>query len=83
MERMQATLKGKEDLSEVSKAQRCPPAKPLNHYRDNISNRQSAMAAASDSGGYTMRQVAEAFGVHYSTVIRAVKRQKAMRARKT
>ena len=82
MERMQATLKGK-DLTEVPKSQRRPLAKPLAYYRDNISNRQSAMAAAYGSGDYTMRQVAEAFGVHYSTVSRAVKRQEVMRDSKT
>lgn len=31
------------------------------------------MALAYRSGGYTMRQIADAFGVHYATVSRAVR----------
>ena len=37
VERMQATLKGK-NLTEVPKAQRRPLAKQLAYYRDNISD---------------------------------------------
>jgi len=34
------------------------------------------MARAYDSGQYTLRQIADYFGVHYSTVIRVLGRRK-------
>jgi len=33
------------------------------------------MSAAYATGDYTMRQIADAFGVHYATVSRALKRR--------
>ena len=69
------TFADKSNFSEIPRAQRRPLAKPLEFYRDTIADRKAAMAAAYASGDYTMQQIADAFGVHYSTVSRAVKRQ--------
>ncbi|MBK1701317.1 helix-turn-helix domain-containing protein, partial [Thiococcus pfennigii] len=40
-------------------------------------NRDEAMARAFATGVYTMQEIAAFFGVHYSTVSRAVRRLKA------
>jgi hypothetical protein len=59
--------------TEIPRAQRRPVAQPIEYYRLAHDDRRSAMAAAFASGDYTMRQIADAFGVHYSTVSRAVR----------
>jgi len=41
------------------------------------------MALAHGTGDYTMKEIAETFGVHYATVSRAVKRLEGMRDCKT
>jgi len=74
VDRMQALAQNK-DLAEIPRARRRPLARPLEYYRDTIGDRRKAMAAAYVSGDYTMKQIAEVFGVHYSTVSRAVKRE--------
>ncbi len=69
------SLTDKKDLSEIPRVQKRPLAKPLAYYQNNIHDRHAAMAAAYASGNYTMAQIAHAFGVHYSTVSRAIKRK--------
>ncbi|MAU40432.1 MAG: addiction module toxin RelE [Kordiimonas sp.] len=57
------------------------PAHPLVWYQQQHKNRREAMAAAYLSGDYTLYEIADAFGVHYSTVSRAVSRyEKAVNA---
>lgn len=66
-------------LAEVPRLQRRPMARPLQDFvnapagADGSTDRNWAMAAAYASGDYTLQQVADAFGVHYATVSRAVK----------
>jgi len=59
-------------IGEIPRAQRRPLAKPLSHYRALVDAKQS-MVAAYATGDYTMQAIADAFGVHYATVSRAVK----------
>ncbi len=61
------------DLREVSRLQRRPLAKSLNWYEDNEPDRKKAMAFAYASGDYSMKEISLWFGVHYSTVSRAVR----------
>ena len=61
------------DLSEISRLQRRPLAKPLSGYAETISDRKLAMVKAWLSGDYTMKEISESFSVHYSTVSRAIK----------
>jgi len=63
----------KEDLREISRLQRRPLTKSLQWYKDNAADRKQAMALAYASGDYTMKEIADWFCVHYSTVSRAVK----------
>jgi REP element-mobilizing transposase RayT len=61
-------------LRDVSKAQRRPLAGSLAEYARRWPDRRQAMARAYRSGAYTMREIADHFGVHYMTVSRAVHR---------
>jgi REP element-mobilizing transposase RayT len=62
------------DLREIPRLQRRGSGRPLSEYA-SMGKRDEAMAAAYGSGDYTMKQIAEYFGVHYATVSRAVRRQ--------
>ncbi len=63
------------DLGEIPRIQRRPVAKPLSVCEAaGKGDRDVAISAAFRSGDYTMKQLAEHFGVHYSTVSRAVKK---------
>ncbi|WP_295441755.1 transposase [uncultured Thiodictyon sp.] len=59
-------------LHEVSRAQRRPLAKSLADFERTYPLRREAMARAFLTGAYTMQEIAEHFGIHYSTVSRAV-----------
>jgi hypothetical protein len=72
VETMKRQLPKDRDLREVPRVQRRPLAKPLSDYT-RFSHRHEGMAQAYFSGDYTMRQIADAFGVHYATVSRAVR----------
>ena len=74
LQRIQA-LSDKTSLAEIPRTQRRPLAQPLTYYRESIADPHAAMAAAYATGDYTMRQIADAFGVHYATVSRALKKQ--------
>jgi REP element-mobilizing transposase RayT len=72
IERMQDELDGR-FLEEVPRAQQRPRAEPLETYAAD-SDRRRGMARVYLSGNYTMKAIAEHFGVHYATVSRAVHR---------
>jgi putative transposase len=76
MTQMQGVLARQDRVSEVPLPQQLSPAKPLSFYLDNFRERDCAMAAAFASGHYTQRALARAFGVHYSTVSRILRRAK-------
>lgn len=73
VEKMQKQISVSGDMSEIPRAQRRAKAKPLDCYLANEDPRQG-MAAAYKTGDYTMNEIALVFGVHYSTVSRAVKK---------
>ena len=72
---MQQTLtyQGKASSAEIPRAQRRAKAKSLGFYTSTFQeDPKQGMLAAYATGDYTLQAVAEAFGVHYSTVSRAV-----------
>ena len=71
---MQSRLTADDTLEEVPKVQRQRPPPSLQAIAQEHGDRASAMAAAYFSGAYTMKAIAVYFGVHYSTVSRAVRR---------
>jgi putative transposase len=72
LERMQSLLDP--GIAEIPRSQRRPAAKSLSYYAEQAATAKVAMVAAFASGDFTLQQIAEHFGVHYSTVSRAVKR---------
>ena len=68
VQRMQKEIESLQALQEVPRAQRRPVAKPLDHYARQASDPFLGMALAYLSGDYTMKAIADHFGVHYTTV---------------
>ena len=73
VERHRVPSQRSERAREVPRAQRRALAKPLADYARRHPARREAMARAFQSGVYTMQEIADYFGVHYSTVSRAVR----------
>ena len=72
VQKMQKQIDKKPGLGESPRAQRRAISQPLEHFENNHP-RIEAMARAYLSGRHTMLKIAEHFGVHYSTVSRAVR----------
>lgn len=71
------------DLSEIPRAQRRPQAKSIAHYQRSYDNRDEAMAQAYLTGEYTLKSIADHFGVHYATVSRAVRKHEQRQGEET
>ena len=74
LKEMQKTMDQQADLSEIPRAQRRPPAKSLRYYEENYQDRKRGIVEAYRTGDYTMKDIADYFNVHYSTVSRAIKK---------
>jgi putative transposase len=72
MQKMQALIEQKPTLDEIPKAQRRVITQPLAEFEKKF-ERNEGMARAYLSGQHTMAAIARHFGVHYSTVSRAVR----------
>lgn len=72
MHKMQALIEQKPTLDEIPRAQRRAITQPLAEFEQNF-DRNEGMARAYLSGQHTMTKIARHFGVHYSTVSRAVR----------
>ena len=59
-------------IREIPRLQRRALAKSLDYYRNAFGDGKNGMVAAYATGDYTLQAIADAFGVHYSTVSRAV-----------
>ncbi len=79
--RARAALTGTDDDVNIPATQRRPPPPPLASFVARDGERDSAMAAAHRTGEYSYQQIAEAFGVHFTTVGRAVRAAKGRAAR--
>jgi putative transposase len=66
--------KNETDLKEIPRIQRRSLAKSLSWYEQNAVSRDQAIVKSYASGDYTMKDIADWFGVHYSTVSRVIKR---------
>jgi len=60
------------DLSEIPASQRRPMPKSLDFYAQNYNDRDQAMLAAYQSGGYSMKDLAKHFDLHYTSVSRII-----------
>jgi putative transposase len=73
--RVQAQAGATDDVN-VPRAQRRPPAPSLAAIARRYRDRNAAMVAAHATGEYSYQQLAEYFGVHFTTVGRAVREAK-------
>ena len=71
--RMQAQLKTGKDDVQIPLAQRRPPPQPLAEIERHAQDRNTAIIAAYSTGGYSYQQIADYFGVHFTTVGRIVR----------
>jgi len=76
VEDMQCKLNINQELSEIPKAQRRKVPKPLEYYSNKNKTRNQCITAAYQSGGYSMKEVGEHFGVHYSSVSKIIKQMR-------
>ncbi len=80
VKKMQSRIEQKPTLSEIPQAQRRAITQPLSQFEARYP-RSEAMARAYLSGQHSMQVIALHFGVHYSTVSRAVRQlEKATKA---
>jgi REP element-mobilizing transposase RayT len=70
---LQARLEAGKDLSEIPVRQRRAPPKPLEVYAARY-DRNAAIAEAYASGGYSMKEIGDHFGLHYSYISRIIRR---------
>jgi putative transposase len=73
VEMMQQHVQPDSTISEIPRAQRRAKAKPLSYY-SSFNDRNAGIAAAYQTGDYTMKAIADEFGLHYATVSRIVKK---------
>ncbi len=59
---------------QIPRAQRRPPARSLAEFAERSGDRDQAIVAAYASGAYSYQDIAEHFGVHFTTVGRVVRR---------
>ena len=72
--KMMSQLGPDRDLSEIPGSQRRPAPRTLEEYEFRKgSNRDDAIAEAYNSGGYSMKEIGDYFGLHYSRVSRILK----------
>lgn len=76
VEEMQSLIDGNKDLSEVPSSQRRLMPKTLEQYEALSRDRNSGISQAYQSGGYTLKEIGDHFGLHYSTVSGIVKNHK-------
>jgi len=69
---MQRQIDGNRRLSEIPKTQRRPLPRPLAWYFRHHRDRDRAIFEAFRSGGYSMREIGEHIGLHYSTISRII-----------
>ena len=72
VEQAQAKVVRREQ-SEVPKIQRRGKPKLLEAYAAITASRDEAVFMAYRSGGYTLKEIADYYGLHYSTISRIVK----------
>lgn len=72
IKQIQTMITKKADLSEIPASQRRPMPKSLDFYAQKYNDRDEAMLAAYQSGGYSMKDLAKYFDLHYTSVSRII-----------
>jgi len=69
---LQLKIKSNRELTEIPKTQKRPKAQSLDYYAQHNSTRNQAILASYASGSYSMKQIGDYFGLHYSWISRVV-----------
>ena len=73
VDQMQCKLGEREQDVNIPKVQQLGPAPKLDAIRRQYKDRDGAIRAAYETGGYSYQQIAKEFGVHFTTVGRIVR----------
>jgi REP element-mobilizing transposase RayT len=73
VEAMRGKVPKDRDLREIPQAKSREQAKTIAHYSRRCETRNEAIIAAYASGGHTMRQIGDYFGLHYSRVSKIIR----------
>lgn len=76
VEKLAPFLEDQKSLSEIPSSQRRGKPKRIKDYEKESSTRNEAIKSAYLSGGYTLKEVGDYFGLHYTTVSGIVKSHK-------
>ncbi len=76
VEKMKSLVDGEKELSEVPLSQRRPLPKALSSYEAASKDRNDAIIKSYRGGGYTLKEIGDYFGLHYSTVSGIIKNHK-------
>jgi hypothetical protein len=68
VQRMQSRIQTGNDDVQIPIAQRRPPPPPLDTIVERSPDRNAAILEAYATGGYSYQQIADHFGVHFTTV---------------
>ncbi len=72
VDKMQRKIDRARDISEVPFSQKRRKAKSLDYYERRHKDRDTAICAAYASGGYSMKDIGDYFGLHYSRISRII-----------
>ena len=70
----QVMISEKMELDDIPALQKRAVSKPLGYYQDKFKDDNLAIKDAFLSGGYTMKDIGEHFGKHYTTISRIIKK---------
>lgn len=76
VEKMMGYIDPDKDLSDIPSAQRRPAPRSLTSYDESAETRDAAIFQAYKSGGFSMKEIGDHFGLHYSRVSRILAKAK-------
>lgn len=76
VESMQQRIDVDKELNEIPASQRRAAPRELSYYAEQHKTRNEAITSAYASGGYSLKEVGNYFGLHYSTVSGIIKNHK-------
>ena len=76
VETMQAKSEGLSKAVGVPKTQTRPPAPPIEELASKYRNRNEAIAAIYATGEYSYQQIADFYGLHFTTVGKIVRKER-------
>jgi len=73
IDKHQKLISRKQDLDDIPALQKRAMPKPISYYQKKYKNEKQAITQAFLSGGYTLKEIGDYYGKHYTTISRIVK----------